>query len=199
MALLDAAEQRAARAVAEKATEKRRADDAEAELRALKLQAPVAPTLRVESAPPPDNTLILKRNGKKFVVPIGLILAAAPFVATLGQRIWSYERQAKELTAAVAGYEKRLEEQNDAIKTMKEGQDALRVTVAKMSGYLDAVLPKAGVVVTRSEPGAIQMDIETDQQAARAWAKESVSTKKSPKVFVRTPVPAPPPRAHSGL
>lgn len=130
---------------------------------------------------------ILRLAGKdwKVAIPFTALLAVAPYLWTVVQRVQGVLQELKDLNTMVASYQKAEDAQNTAIADLQRENSSLRETVAKQAGYLAGALPLAGVSVPGAENGAIAVQIDRDP--------EPLNSKRRPKVVTHTRIPAPPP------
>jgi hypothetical protein len=130
---------------------------------------------------------MIRVTGKdwKIAVPLTLVLAiGAPAWAGI-KHIMAAEQELRDLNKAVAGFQKREEEQDKKFTDLAKEITDNKNTMARISGYLAGVLPMAGVSVPGAEEGAIQVDIKRDRDPA--------GMARRPKVVTHTRIPAPAP------
>lgn len=174
------------------AEEQRRADDAERQLELQRqLNTAMVSVMKSEKIPSVAPGLTVHGKGWKFVIPVSLIAAISPFVGAFTNDYLELRRQVKVLTEYVSKYEQRFEKVDKEIRDVNADKAVLRETLARQSGYIAGVLPKAGVSVPGSEPGAVVVDVISDPLPP--------GTKPRAKVNVRTLVPAPPPKKQPSL
>lgn len=123
-------------------------------------------------------------SNRRFVIPFAVIMAVAPVAWSCIKYVTDTLQELKSLNTAVSGYEKSQELMSQRLDKLVEDMATSKNTQARQAGYLDAVLPMAGVTVPGAEPGAIQVNIARDP--------DPVGTKKRPKIVTHTFVPAPP-------
>lgn len=191
VAVLDAAESRARAAMLLAEDEARRADALQEELATLR--ATQVPLTQVSPPLPPEKTisvspqaLTLRGHHWKIAIPFTLVLALGPLIWTGVSDYLELKSQLKKQTEAFVAAQARFETIEQKITEVSKSVSALRETVAELSGYLAGVLPKAGVKVPGTEPGAIPMTIISDPLPAGSKRQVSVTT--------HTLVPAPKPR-----
>ena len=198
---IDAAEARLRAAMALAEEEANRADAEErksiilsselATLKAVKPPVPAAPVAVKPDGKPlsiSPNGVTIRGKHWKFTVPITLLIALIPLVWSLISDYTQMKRDFKTQTDTFARIEARIEEVNSYAHDVGKSNADLRETVAQISGYLSAILPKAGVKVPGAEPGAAYINVVSDPLSL-------VDMKKRQKpIIVRTPVPAPAPK-----
>lgn len=130
---------------------------------------------------------VLRLGGKdwKVAIPFTVLLAAAPYLWTVVQRVQGVLQELKDLNAMVASFQKAEDAQNDLIAKIASENVMLKTTVARQAGYLAGALPLAGVSVPGAELGAIDVEIDHDQVPLNATRR--------PKVVTHTRIPAPSP------
>jgi hypothetical protein len=199
VAALDEAEARlrAAKHITDEET--KRANDEEAlrlslqqELDTLRAQAPLVPE---ESHKPISITpqAVTFRGQKprghwKITIPLALITALIPLIWTLVSDWTALKRDFKTQTDTYGAQAKRIEEINTYAHEVAQSNAELRETVAKLSGYLAGVLPKAGVKVPDVSPGGTFINVVSDPLPAGEMKKRQKP------IIVHTPVPAPAPK-----
>lgn len=193
VAVLDAAESRARAAMLLAEDEAQRADSLQEELDTLR-----ATQVSVVHVPPPQpqpveksisvspQALTFRGRHWKIAIPFTLVLALGPLIWALAADYIEMKSQLKKQTEAFNAAEKRFDSVEQKITEVSKSVSALRETVAELSGYLAGVLPKAGVKVPGTEPGAIPMTIIADPLPAGSKRQAAVNT--------HTLVPAPKPR-----
>lgn len=142
--------------------------------------------------PPPEKPISLSPQALTFrghhwkiVIPFTLVLALGPLIWALASDYIELKSQLKKQTEAFNDAQKRFDVVDQKVSEVSRSVSALRETVAELSGYLAGVLPKAGVKVPGTEPGAVPMNIISDPLPVGAKRQQSVTT--------HTLVPAPKP------
>jgi hypothetical protein len=139
--------------------------------------------LRAIAAEP--KTIRARGRGWAIAIPVGLLTALAAPVAASVQHFVALEREVAATRAIVSGYQESLAKIEQAQASQQRDTQALSQSVARLSGYLAGVLPKAGLRV-EAEAGAADVPIESDPVPLAMAGR--------PSVRVRTPIPAPAPR-----
>jgi ATP-dependent Clp protease ATP-binding subunit ClpA len=196
VSLLDAAESRAQAAMRLAEEESRRSEELENELNELRAakqlrQQPAFPPQIVEVTPAEKPLSVSPQNitvrGKqwKIAIPISVVATAIPLVWTLINDWQEMKRQYKEMKDTYAEMQKRTDSLEQRISDVSRSNNDLREVVAKLSGYVAAALPNAGVKVPGAEIGAIPVPIQADPLPRGA--------KRQTPVVTHTLVPAPKP------
>lgn len=195
MSLLDAAESRARAALVLADEEAKRNEELEKELQRLKadrielLRQPAFPPAVIEAVPEgkpisvSPQGLTFRGRHWKIAVPFTLIVGAVPLIWALYADWQEMKRQYKEMKDTYAEMQKRTDSLEQKLTDVVRSNNDLRETVAKLSGYITAALPNAGVKVPGAEPGAIPVAIQTDPLPRGAKRQTPVNT--------HTLVPAP--------
>lgn len=135
------------------------------------------------SAPP--NALVLHGAGRKVVIPLALITAGLPMAWAAVDNVLAIKQQLRSMNEYIANSGQRSANYESRISALERDNSVLRETVAKQAGYLEGVLPKAGVRAL-AERGAEPIDVVSDPLPPGTRPKHLVN--------VTTPIPAPPPR-----
>lgn len=163
-----------------------RADEAQRALVEEQLRKVAAAPVTISDAKSMHpGTLHLQGKGWKLGIPFTVLVAAAPFLWTVVQHVIGLEQQVKDLNKAVAGFQASNDAKDTAISDLQDTTSNLRLTQARMAGYLAKTLPMAGVSVPGAELGAISMDVDRDP--------EPLGAKHRPHVVTHTRIPAPAP------
>lgn len=117
------------------------------------------------------------------MIPFTLIVAAVPLIWALVNDWQEMKRQYKEMKDTYAEMQKRTDGLEQRLADVTRSNNDLRETVAKLSGYVAAALPNAGVKVPGAEPGAIAVSVQADPLPRGAKRQTPVTT--------HTLVPAP--------
>jgi hypothetical protein len=195
VSLLDAAESRARASMLLAEEEARHREELEKELQRLKeeraelLRQPAFPP-KVVDAKPDGKPISVSPQGLTFrgrhwkiVIPFTLIVGSVPLIWALINDWQEMKRQYKEMKDTYAEMQKRTDSLEQKLTDVVRSNNDLRETVAKLSGYITAALPNAGVKVPGAEPGAIPVMIQTDPLPRGAKRQTPVNT--------HTLVPAP--------
>ena len=199
VAAIDAAEARlrAAKMLAD--DEAKRADEEEKQRVALQKELDTLratqPVVAKPSEPPgkpislSPQAVTLRGKHLKITIPLALIIAGAPLIWTLITDYLQLKRDFKTQTDTYGAQAKRIEEVNTFAHEVSKSNEDLREKVAELSGYLAAILPKAGVKVPGAEPGATFVDIVSDPLPI------GEAKKRQRPIVVHNRVPAPSPRS----
>lgn len=122
----------------------------------------------------------------KIAIPLSLLVALVPLVWALVNDYQQMKLDFKKQTDTYAEIQKRADALEQRITEVIKSNNDLRETVAKLSGYVAAALPNAGVKVPGAEPGAIAMSVQADPLPR--------GTKRQTPVTTHTLVPAPKPQ-----
>lgn len=132
------------------------------------------------------SAVTVKKGGQRFVIPLAVVLSVAPVLWAGVNDYLEVKRQIKEQTKGFASFEEHFGKIEQKLVEQAKSQAELREDVARLSGYLAAVLPKAGVSVPGAESGASFVSVVVDPLPIGAVRQTPVN--------VRTKVPAPAPR-----
>jgi hypothetical protein len=184
LSAVDAAEARARAALAQaQAAEMARQDAEERAERAEQRRSRVEVDPSTSSDADQVKAITARGRGWRVAIPIAALTALlAPLTAAVSHFV-ELERQVSATRALVASYQEQLSKLEQGQAATNRELAELRTSVARLSGYLAAILPSAGVSVPGAEAGAAAVDVETVPQAP--------GTPKRPKVRVLTRVPAP--------
>jgi hypothetical protein len=134
------------------------------------------------------QAVTLRGKHWKVTVPLALLISSAPIIWSLVSDYMQMKRDFKTQTETYGAQAKRIEEINIFAHEVSRSNDDLREKVAQLSGYLAAILPKAGVKVPGAEPGATFVNLISDPLPI------GEASKRQKPIVVHTPVPAPAPR-----
>ena len=132
------------------------------------------------------SAVTLRGRTWKVVIPFALVVTLTPLIWALVTTWLDMKQQFKVQKDTYAEIQKRADAQDQRISELTKSNNDLRENVARLAGYVAAVLPNAGVKVPGAEPGAIAVSVQADPLPRGSKRQTPVTT--------HTLVPAPKPR-----
>lgn len=146
--------------------------------------APPLPPEKPISVSP--SALTFRGHHWKIAVPLSALIALVPLTWALVNDYRQMKSDFEQQTKTYASMQKRADALEQRLNDVVKSNNDLRETVAKLSGYIVAALPNAGVKVPGAEFGAIAMSVQADPLPRGA--------KRQTPVVTHTLVPAPKPQ-----